>query len=62
MSNEKFTFGGVSGWAGGPGWGSCITVVEKVSRKLRLHFSFNFFDMICFVIHSLETIPLVLWV
>lgn len=58
MSSEKFIFGCL--------WAGCRTrlglmhqamVVEKVSWKLRLHFSFMFFDKKCFGVHSLESIP-----
>lgn len=58
MSNEKFISGGL--------WAGCRTrlgvmhqtmVVKKVSWKLRLPFSFTFFDKKCFGVHSLESIP-----
>lgn len=58
MSNEKLISGGL--------WAGCRTrlgvmhqtmVVKKVSWKLRLPFSFTFFDKKCFGVHSLESIP-----
>lgn len=63
-SAKRNSFLGVSGQAVGPGWGSHIKpgimVVEKVSWKLRLHFSFTFFYTKCFGVLSLESVP-ALW-